>query len=89
MMNGKSLSLASLLMLSAAMPLWISLTYIVITSYGFGRLTLAPIALVIASVAIYLPLRGARHAAALSTLLAGLALHGALSAAMIWERFFS
>ena len=56
-MTGKRLSLASLLLFSAAIPIWISVTYIVITSPGFGgglhRYFLAPLVLSIASVAIY------------------------------------
>lgn len=80
-MSGKRLSLASLLLFSAAIPIWISLTYIVITSPGFGGgihcYYLAPLVLVIASAAIYRLIRGARHAFALSIFLAGIVLHGA------------
>jgi len=86
-MTGKRLSLASLLLFSAAIPIWISLTYIVITSPGFGggvhRYYLAPLVLVIASVAIYRLIRGVRHACALSILLSGIVLHGALVAVAI------
>jgi hypothetical protein len=92
-MTGKRLSLASLLLFSAAIPIWISLTYIVITSPGFGgglhRYYLAPLVLAIASVAIYRLIRGARHAIALSIFLAGIILHGALVAVAIWAWNFT
>lgn len=92
-MTGKRLSLASLLLFTAAIPIWISLTYIVITSPGFGggihRYYLAPLVLVIASLAIYRLIRGASNACALSTLLSSVVLHGALVAVAIWERYFT
>ena len=92
-MTGKRLSLASLLLFSAAIPIWISLTYIVMTSRQFGRgvhrYYLAPLVLVIASVAIYRLIRGAPNAFALSTLLSGIILHGALVAAAVWEQYFT
>ncbi len=89
-MTGKRLSLASLLLFSAAIPIWISLTYIVMTSPQFGRgvhrYCLAPLILVIASIAIYQLIRGAPNACARSTLLSGIILHGAVIAAAVWER---
>jgi hypothetical protein len=87
------LSLASLLLFAGAIPIWVSLTFVVIEGVGFGqgvyRYFLAPVALLIASVAIYRLLRRKRHAAAFSMLLAGVVLFGAVAAAAVWARYFS
>lgn len=88
-MKANRVSLASLLLFSTAIPIWISLAYIVITSPGFGgghyRYYVAPLVLVIASVAIHRLIRGARNAIALSVLLAGIILHGAVMVVAIWS----
>lgn len=85
------LSLASLLLLAGAIPVWVSLMFVVVQSPGFGggahRFFVAPLALAIASVVIYRLLRGTRHAVALSVLLAGVVLHGAVVAAAVWARY--
>ena len=91
-MSEKQFTFASLLLFLAAIPIWVSLTHIVITRTGFGsglhRYYLAPLILVIASVAIYRLIRNVKHAWALSMLLAGIVLHGAVAVAALWAWFF-
>ena len=92
-MRVPTFGLLSLMLIAGAIPIWMSLTLIVIQGHGFGQGTyryfLAPLALVIASVAIFRILRGIRHAAALSVLLAGVILHGAVAAVAVYARYFS
>ncbi len=87
------ISLASLLLLTAAVPLWIVIAYMVATSPGFGggvtRFVIPPIGLLIATAALYRLFRSMRDALALAALFAGAIPLCILISAAIWERFFS
>lgn len=73
-------SLASLLLVMAALPLWVFLIVAVGTSPGFGPngFVAAPVALVVATVALSRLFRETKNGLAISALVAGTILTGAL-----------
>jgi hypothetical protein len=73
-------SLASLLILFTAFPLWTFLIVMVGSSPGFrgSGLAVAPIALVVATAAIFRLLRGRANALPWAALIAGVVLTGAI-----------
>jgi hypothetical protein len=84
-MTRPQISLASLLLFAAAMPIWLFVWAAVATSTGFGgggtRFVMAPVVLCGITAAIQRLLRGYRNAWALSALLAGMVAFASLSLA--------
>lgn len=80
--------LASLLLWSAAIPLWVFLIVGVGNSTGFGSLgfVVAPFALVVATAALFLLLRGTKDGLAMSVFVAAAILLSALIVATIISR---
>ena len=94
-MNPKQINLASLLLFSAAAPLWVYLTVIVAGGHGFGwngsllRWIFAPAILLMATGAIHRLLPKNRNRLALAALLAGVIPLGIFLIVAVYEANFS
>ncbi len=85
-MDRWQISLVSLLLLSAALPIWMFLFVVVPPGIGSGAYSflVAPMVLGGITVAIHRLFRGRRDAWAFSALLAAVIAYGSLSIAGIW-----